>query len=355
VADDRRPGDPPAQRPPEEGTIPPMGGGTGAGGMNQPRIAEELLVEGEDQPIQDTEVALKSLSQWQLAARRFRRHRMAMLGIGIFVFMILVIIVIPIFQPYKFTDIPGSMRSGGEPPGEVQRLVDGQFVPQLAAFGTTGEGRDVFNLVVNGGRISLSVGLFSMLIAGFVGVLVGSIAGFFGGWVDNVLMRVVDVFFAIPFLFVILVAARFFGRGDVLSLVLIIGLLSWPLIARLVRASFLSLREADFVDAARAVGVGNMRITFRHILPNALSPVIVAMTLLMANAIVLEAFVSFLGFGIRDTEISWGNALSNAQEGIRFGNWWWAFFPGMAIALTVLSINFMGDGLRDALDPRSRE
>jgi len=306
------------------------------------RIAEDLLT-ADDQLQVDTEVALVSLSQWQLAARRFRKHRMALVGLGIFIFMILVIVIIPIFQPFVFQNIPGSPVAGGEPPSQEH------------VFGTTNEGRDVFNLVVNGGRISFAVGVFSMIIAGFVGVIVGAIAGFFGGATDNVLMRIVDLFFAIPFLFVILVAARFFGRGDVLSLVLIIGLLSWPLIARLVRASFLSLRESDFVDAARAVGVGSQRIAFRHILPNALGPVIVACTLLMANAIVLEAFVSFLGFGIRDTEISWGNALANAQEGIRFGNWWWAFFPGMAIALTVLAINFMGDGLRDALDPRSRE
>ncbi|MDP8904909.1 MAG: ABC transporter permease [Chloroflexota bacterium] len=314
--------------------------GTGTDAHDRPRLAADMA--GDQEP-QDTEVALASLSQWQLAARRFRRHKMAMVGLGIFIFMVAVIVLVPIDNPYIFQNIPGAPRAGGEPPNRVN------------IFGTTNEGRDVFNLVVNGGRISMSVGVFSMLIAGFVGVVVGSIAGFLGGAVDNALMRIVDVFFAIPFLFVILVAARFFGRGDVLSLVLIIGLLSWPLIARLVRASFLSLRESDFVDAARAVGVGNMRIAFRHILPNALSPVIVAMTLLMANAIVLEAFVSFLGFGIRDTEISWGNALANAQEGIRFGNWWWAFFPGMAIALTVLAINFMGDGLRDALDPRSRE
>ncbi|CAN5732188.1 ABC transporter permease [soil metagenome] len=292
---------------------------------------------------QDTEVALASLSQWQLAARRFRRHHMALLGLGIFIFMLSVAVIIPLFQPFIFNYIPGAIRPGGDAP-TLQHV-----------FGTTSEGRDVFNLVVNGGRISLMVGLFSMIIAGSVGVVVGSLAGFAGGLVDNVLMRVVDVFFAIPFLFVILVAARFFGRGDVMSLILIIGLLSWPLIARLVRASFLSLREADFVDAARAVGVSDRRIAFRHILPNAMGPVIVAMTLLMANAIVLEAFVSFLGFGIRETEVSWGNALANAQNALRFGNWWWAFFPGMAIALTVLAINFMGDGLRDALDPRSRE
>ena len=199
-------------------------------------------------------------------------------------------------------------------------------------------------MVVNGARISMIVGVFSTLIAGFIGVIVGTVSGYMGGKVDNVLMRLVDVLFAIPFLFVILVAARFFGHGDVNSLVVIFGLLSWALIARLVRASFLSLREADFVDAARAVGVGPTRIAFRHILPNALGPVIVAMTLLMAANIVLESFVSYLNFGISETQVSWGNALANAQNALSLGNWWWAFFPGAAIALTVIAINFVGDG-----------
>lgn len=305
-------------------------------GTPAPRIAKDLAEA-------DTEVALASLSQWQLALRRFKRHRLAIAGLVVFLLMVTVAVVGPMLQPFRFTDIPGAIKPGGDAPS------------QLHVFGTTQEGRDVFNLVINGSRISLAVGGFTMLIAGFIGVFVGSIAGYFGGFVDNVLMRVVDVLFAIPFLFVILVAARFFGQGDVLSMILIFGLLTWPVIARLVRAQFLSLREADFVDAARAVGVSNLRIAFRHILPNAVGPVIVAMTLLMASAIVLEAFVSFLNFGIRETEVSWGNALANAQNGLRFGNWWWAFFPGMAIALTVIAINFMGDGLRDALDPRSRE
>ena len=192
-----------------------------------------------------------------------------------------------------------------------------------------------------------------MIIAGFIGVTIGAVAGFAGGRVDNVLMRLVDVLFAIPFLFVILVAARFFGQGDVWSIILIFGLLTWPLIARLVRASFLSLRETDFVEAARAAGVGSGRIAFRHVLPNAIGPVIVAMTLLMASNIILEAFVSFLNFGISETQVTWGNSLSNAQNALSLGNWWWAFFPGMAIALTVIAINFIGDGLRDALDPRT--
>ena len=292
---------------------------------------------------EDVEVALESLSQWQLAYRRFRRHKLAMVGVAIFTFMVFVAIFGPILQPYN-RDIPGASKQGGDPPSIPTHI-----------FGTNSQGQDVFNLVINGARISMIIGLASMLIAGIVGVIVGAMAGYFGGVTDNVLMRVVDVLFAIPFLFIILVAARFFGQGDVLSLTLIFGLLSWPLIARLVRALFLSLREADFVDAARAVGVNDRRIAFRHILPNALGPVIVAMTLLMASNIVLEAFVSFLNFGIKETEVSWGNVLANAQTALILGNWWWAFFPGMAIALTVIAINFIGDGLRDALDPRSRE
>ena len=256
--------------------------------------------------------------------------------------MIAMAIFGPIIDPYNPLFIPNAHHAGGD-------------APSLAhLFGTDDVGRDVLSMVINGARISVAIGAFSMLIAGVVGVMIGAVAGYVGGLVDNILMRIVDVFFAIPFLFVILVAARFFGQGQLISLILIFGLLSWPLIARLVRAMFLSLREADFVEAARAVGVSDIRITFRHILPSALGPVIVAMTLIMASNIVLEAFVSYLGFGLTQDQTSWGNALSNAQTVLSDGNWWWAFFPGMAIALTVLAINFIGDGLRDALDPRSR-
>jgi len=298
---------------------------------------------GEDLAGADSEVSLESLSQWQLTRRRFRRHRLASVGTVVFFFMVLVGILGPVLVPFHPLYYPGATKPGGDPPS-IEHV-----------FGTDRDGRDVFAMVVNGARVSLAVGGFSMLIAGFVGVIVGAVAGFAGGRVDNVLMRLVDVLFAIPFLFVVLVAARFFGKGDVSSLVLIFGLLTWPLIARLVRAQFLTLREADFTEAARAVGVSDLRIAFRHVLPNAMGPVIVAMTLLMAGNIILEAFVSFLNFGIKETEISWGNALSNAQSALSLGNWWWAFFPGMAIALTVIAINFIGDGLRDALDPRSRE
>lgn len=290
----------------------------------------------------DVEVPLESLSQWQLARRRFRRHKLAQLGLVTFGFIVLIAIVGPILAPYDPTQIPGATTPGGDPPTGAH------------PFGTDDAGRDVFRMVVNGARISVAVGAFSMLIAGIVGIAVGAVAGFRGGRLDGILMRLVDAFFAIPFLFVILVAARFFGEGQVWSIIVIFGLLSWPLIARLVRASFLSLREAEYVEAARAVGVPGRRIVLRHMLPNATGPIVVAMTLLMASNIVLEAFVSYLNFGISPDQTSWGNALANAQNALILGNWWWAFFPGMAIAITVIAISFVGDGLRDALDPRTR-
>jgi ABC-type dipeptide/oligopeptide/nickel transport system permease subunit len=296
-----------------------------------------------DLAVTDTEVALESLTQWQLAWRRYKRHRLAIVGALVFAAMVFLAVFGPVIVPFDPLKFPGAIKPGGDPPSVAH------------IFGTASDGRDVFAMTVNGARISISVGLGSMLIAGFVGVLVGATAGFAGGRIDNILMRLVDVLFAIPFLFVILVAAEFLGGGDVWAIIVIFGLLTWPLIARLVRAQFLTLRETDFVDAARAVGVSSARIAFRHVLPNAMGPVIVAMTLLMASNIILEAFVSFLNFGIKETEVSWGNALSNAQNALSLGNWWWAFFPGMAIALTVIAVNFMGDGLRDALDPRSRE
>lgn len=294
----------------------------------------------------DFEVALESLNQWQLAWRRFKRHRLALIGSVYLIFIVAVAIIGPLVWPYDATKIPNARHPGGDPP---------TLIPPQNIFGTDDGGRSILQFVVVGSRISVAVGLFTMLIASSLGILVGAVAGYFGGKVDGLLMRFVDLILAIPFLFVVLVAARFFGGGDPIVLIVIFGLLFWPGLARLVRALFLSLREAEFVQAARAVGVSDLRITFRHILPNALGPIVVSATLIMAGAIVTEAFVSFLNFGIRATDISWGNALSHAQGALSLGNWWWAFFPGMALALTVIAVNFIGDGLRDALDPRSKE
>jgi ABC-type dipeptide/oligopeptide/nickel transport system permease subunit len=290
----------------------------------------------------DYEVALEPLSQWQLAWRRFRRHRLALVGSVLFGLMLLLAIFGPIIWPYDPLDLERVTQPGGNPPGVN------------AIFGTDSLGRSVFELVANGARLSVAVGVVTMLIATTLGVMVGAVAGYFGGFLEGALMRLVDLMLAIPFLFIILVAARFFGGGDPLILMIIFGVLSWPGLARLVRALFLSLREQDYVMAARAVGVSHVRIAFRHILPNAMGPIIVSATLLVANAIILEAFVSFLNFGIRSSDISWGTALARSQGTLIQGNWWWPFFPGMAIALTVIGINFMGDGIRDAFDPRAR-
>lgn len=303
----------------------------------------------------DFEVALVSMNQWQLAWRRFRRHKLAMLGAGMFLFMVALAVFGPFVAPYDASNIPYPMKfcSGttisanlGCPP-----FNDGHI---LGTVGGTQE--DLLTLVVNGARLSLSIGIGAALFASVLGAIVGGVSGYFGGWVDAILMRIVDVLLSLPLLFVIIVFAKVFGYGDWRVILIVFALLGWPSIARLVRSLFLTLRTEVYVDAARAVGVGDMRIIFRHILPNAMSPIIVVTTLSIAGFIVTEAFVSYLGFGVNSAyNPTWGNILSNAQTDIIVGNWWWPLFPGVAIVLTVLGINFMGDGLRDALDPRSRE
>ncbi len=295
----------------------------------------------------DYEIGLESLSQYQLAWRKFRRHRLAMIGLGMLAFLILAALIGPILKPYDFRDITR--------PDQVVAIGRG---PSLAhPFGETGGlQRDVLTLVLNGARTSLFIGFSSMAIGVIIGTLVGAIAGFIGGFVDNFLMRIVDVMLSLPILFVILVVANFLGggKGSPILIVLIFGVFSWMGVSRLVRSLFLSIREREFVEAARAVGVRDRRIIFRHILPNALSPIVVAASLIVGANIIAEAFVSFLGFGVDPTSPTWGNILANARTFIPQGNWWWPFFSGAAIIVTVLAVNFVGDGLRDAFDPRSR-
>ncbi len=302
--------------------------------------------------VADYEVQLESLNQWQIAWRRFKRHRLAVIGSVLFIGMCLVAILGPVIFPYNFLDIkkPDVLVFAGRPPS----WVSGDFSPFLLMGETARFQRDVFTLVINGARLSLIIGVGSTVISVVIGALWGGIAGYFGGILDSVMMRIVDSLLAVPILFLILVFSRFLGRGSWVTVLLIFGFFGWLGIARLVRSLFLSLREEQFVDAARAVGVSDQRIIIRHILPNALSPIIVSATLGVAGVIVSEAFVSFLGFGVDPNTPTWGNILSNSLEFVNQGNWWWAFFPGLAIVITVLGINFMGDGLRDALDPRSR-
>jgi peptide/nickel transport system permease protein len=310
----------------------------------------------------DFEVALVSRNQFELAWRKFRRHKLAMFGAGLFLTMVLIAVVGPFLLPYdplNSIDLhmahfcPGTtlVASVGCPPWPFAGS-QGHFL------GTQGGGLgiDLLTVVVNGARLSLLIGVGASTFAAIIGTIWGGLAGYFGGWLDAFMMRIVDIMLALPLLFVIIVFAKVLGNGDWKVVMFVFAILGWQGIARLVRSQFLTLKNEVFVDAARAVGVGDRRIIFRHILPNAVSPIIVATTLSVAGVIVGEAFVSYLGYGVNSAfNPTWGNILSDAQNDIAAGNWWWPLFPGVAIVLTVLGINFMGDGLRDALDPRSRE
>ena len=308
----------------------------------------------------DYEVGLKSLNQWQLAWRKFRKHRLALIGLGLMLALLLIAVVGPLLMPFSFTDIPkpDQIVQMGRPPFcavyDAGARTCESFTLAHPMGETGGLQRDVLLLVVNGARTSLLIGFSSMMIGVLIGTIVGSISGFMGGIVDNALMRLVDVMLSLPTLFVILVAAKFLGQGTVSTIIVIFGLLSWMGVSRLVRSLFLSIREREFVEAATAVGVSDRRIIFRHILPNAFSPIVVASSLIVAANIISEAFVSFLGFGVDPTSPTWGNILSGGLQFIALGNWWWPLFPGLAIIITVLAVNFVGDGLRDAFDPRSR-
>jgi peptide/nickel transport system permease protein len=270
---------------------------------------------------------------WQ----RFRRHRVAVVGALILLVLTAGAVAAPLVaanDPYK-VDI-SAYRTG---PTANHPL------------GTDSSGRDVFSRMLYAGRVSLSVGLVAVAIYTLIGVILGAFSGFYGGWADVLIMRLADIVLAFPTLILIITIVAVLGPS-IYNIMLVIGLLGWPPIARIVRALFLSLREREFVLASRTVGVSNARIIFRHLLPNALAPVIVAATFGMANAILLEAGLSFLGLGVQPPTPSWGNMLKDAQSLTVLESMPWLWIPpGTMIALAVLSINFIGDGLRDALDP----
>jgi peptide/nickel transport system permease protein len=284
--------------------------------------------------------------QWRIVARRFRRHRLAMVGLGFLVF-----IALACFVGSQFAQSP-----------TLQHLAEPTSGPSGKHwFGTDELSRDLFSRVLNGGRISLQVALGIALLSTAIGVTIGALAGFYRGWLDGLLMRFTDLWLALPALPFLAVAVSIgdvdlgpFGTldlGSSLGITLLLSLLLWGSIARVVRGATLSLREREFVDAARAIGASNRRIIVRHVLPNCLGPIIVNATLVVAEAILVESTLSFLGFGIQPPTPSWGNLLSNSI-GTLEDQWWLTVFPGLAIFLTVLAVNFLGDGLRDALDPR---
>lgn len=282
---------------------------------------------------------IKPESLWSKARKRFFRHKLAMVGLSILGLLILTSIFASILTPYS--PIAQDLRSIRKAPTTAHLL------------GTDGVGRDIMSRILHAGQISLSVGLVSVSISMLVGILIGVIAGYAGGKTDLILMRLTDMVMTFPSLVIIITVSAAIGPS-VYNAMLVIGLLSWPSIARLVRSQFLSLREQQFVQAARSIGVSNWNIALKHIFPNTISSITVAVTLGVANAILMEASLSFLGLGVQAPTPSWGNMLRDAQSLNILEEMPWIWLPpGVMIALAVLSINFIGDGLRDALDPRT--
>jgi len=282
--------------------------------------------------------------------RRFRHHRMAMAGAVMIILLVLYCFGGALFVSEEYANFINTS----------QRL---QPPSREHPFGTDTVGRDVLARTIYGGQISMLIGLSAAAIEVIFGVLIGALAGYYGGILDSLLMRFTEAMFTIPQLFLLLVMAKFFankfpeihilGRtlsGSVVVIVAIIGITSWMYLARIVRADFLSLKEREFIAAAHTVGSRSPAIIFRHILPNTMAPIIVAATLGVANAILSEAYISFLGLGVQPPTATWGNMLDRAYNYVASAPWLWVF-PGLLILLTVLSINFLGDGLRDALDP----
>ncbi|MGA8575652.1 MAG: ABC transporter permease [Candidatus Cybelea sp.] len=283
---------------------------------------------------------------------RLRRHKLAIAGLIVLSLMVLGAALAQQLSPFDPNAIDNVHWQGTPLPPCFQAA------SQCGGhqLGTDEVGRDLLSRLFFGARISLAVGLFAVIMEILIGSTLGAIAGYYGGWIDYALMRITDVFLSIPILPLLLVLTAIVAASSTKAalsfgvIVIIIGALSWMPVARLVRASFLSLREREFAEAARAVGNNDGRIIFRHLLPNAVAPIVVQGTLDVANVIILESGLSFLGLGIQPPTASWGNMLANAQSNLSIA-WWAAVFPGLCILLTALAINYIGDGLRDALDP----
>ncbi len=308
-----------------------------------------------EQRLETSEVAPEA-SQWGLVRRRFFRHRLALLGLAALILIVFVSLASPVLAPdgpQPWPHLPG--------PNAINVLERYQDPSLHHLLGTDDLGRDQLSRLLHAGRISLTVALTSTLLAVLIGVAVGAAAGYFGGWVETILMRATDVMLAFPLLALLLVLSAMLQQGSILDrfgkqssvivMVVVLTIFGWPLIARLAHGSALALKQREFIVAARALGVSNLRTIVRHIIPNSLAPIIVAATLGFGVRIVLEATLSFLGLGVQEPTASWGNMLASAQTKV-LSKPILTVYPGMLIFFTVLAINFVGDGLRDALDPR---
>ena len=302
----------------------------------------------------DSESAgIAHLTTGQLVLRRFRKHKMAiagMIGISILILFVIVGAVVIPEKDSNQVDLASSLAAPS----------------QAHIMGTDSTGRDVFSRIIYGGQISMIIGLLSVLISVMLGTVIGGLAAYYGRWVDNILMRFTEAMLSIPSLFLLIVLGKTFGRdiqtinifghsfsGSVGIVIVVIGLTSWMYLARLVRANVLSLKEMDYIAASKSLGASNARIFFNHLIPNTLGIIIVSSTLGLASAILTEAYVSFLGLGVQPPTASWGNMLTSAQSFIQRGAWWMWIYPSLFIVFTILCINLMGDGLRDAFDPHS--
>jgi peptide/nickel transport system permease protein len=274
-----------------------------------------------------------------VVVRRFMRNKLAVAGLIVIVLFYALALAEPWLATYPYDQINSGMRN--TPPSATHWL------------GTDRSSRDVYSRLLKGGQVSLAAGFAAVVIVMLIGTTLGAAAGFFGGIVDAVIMRLTDILLAIPLILLLITAASLF-RPSLTTTVLVIGVSSWPGAARLVRGQFLALKEQEYVTAARAIGAGSTRLMFRHLFPNSLAIIIVEATLWLSYAILLEASLSYLGLGVQIPTPSWGNMLQDGQRELLYGAWWLTLFPGLAIFLTVLAFNLMGDGLRDALDPRHR-
>jgi oligopeptide transport system permease protein len=281
--------------------------------------------------------AVQGRSLWQDAVDRLRQNKRAMTGLWFLLLMVVIALLTPFIAPYSY---------------EIQNLDLGATPPSLAHwFGTDTFGRDLLTRVMYGGRVSLAVGFIATAVALLIGVLWGAVAGYVGGKTDAVMMRIVDILYALPFMIFIILLMVVFGRS-ILLLFLAIGCVEWLTMARIVRGQVLTLRQQEFVDAAVVIGLSPWQIISRHIIPNALGPIIVYVTLTIPSVMLLEAFLSFLGLGIQPPESSWGLLISYGVETMEEYPWL-LIFPGLALSLSLFALNFLGDGLRDALDPRA--